>query len=131
MAVRHKKSKGARTRNRLPRIAPVVNGPAQGFVLGLSNEHYTELGTVPFNAKKLAEPQLLKVQRPLHSSAAQAPALVYNRDRSITYELPYEAVENLFASQGKPLKLYVVAGLEQQEDKTVFRVKEIVKNQEW
>ncbi|MCK5923543.1 MAG: hypothetical protein KAG66_21590 [Methylococcales bacterium] len=70
---------------------------------------------------------IVKIQRPLESSVdlAAAPALIYNEDRSVTFEVPMSEIGHLF--QGGEPKVYHKAVIK----KGVFKALERVADQPW
>lgn len=138
MAVRRKgQFKGARTRNRRPPAYFKIDGLDQtvpGFALNLQSMNAKLLDFSGIGGDDIERPSILKVQRPLASNAEAPFCLVYNRTRSITYHVPFDAtLIKIFSDAGNPAKLYMEARLlkDEQAKSYKFQISKIVEAQPW
>lgn len=74
----------------------------------------------------MSKQEVFKIQVPLHSSEEKPPLLVYNRSRSIYFQMDMtSALEKLIAGQPK---IYVSGYI---DDNQIFQVVNKVKSQRW
>ena len=76
--------------------------------------------------KRPQEVQIFKVQRPICSSESNAPILIYNKDRSIYYQMPIS--QEIAKFMGTSYRIYIKGYI---NNDGILQIIEKVGNQPW